>query len=217
LATKKVSIVLLPIMEPKERILYKAHELYNKFGVRSVSMDDIATSLGISKKTVYQCYADKEELVRAVFDIILNDNQSRCTRDHRESENALHEIFLALDMMQEMFAKMNPVVLFDLQKYHPEIYQKFHQHKNGFLYQLIKSNLENGIKEELYRPDLDVEVVARFRIESIFIPFNSEAFPNNRTHLVQIEQELADLFLYGIVTAKGLKLFQKYKKQRTKF
>ena len=202
-------------MDPKERILIKAHELYNRFGVRSVSMDDIASSLGMSKKTVYQYYADKEELVREVFDLILDENKSRCNRDIKESENALHEIFLALDMMQEMFSKMNPVVLFDLQKYHPEVYQKFHQHKNGFLYQVIKTNLEKGIKEELYRDDFDIDVIARFRIESIFIPFNSDVFPNNRTHLVHIEQQLADLFLCGIVTSKGLKLFHKYKKQRT--
>lgn len=203
-------------MEPKERILIKAHELFNRFGVRSVSMDDISSSLGISKKTVYQYYADKEELVKAVFDVVLEGNKARCCNDIEASENALHEIFLALDMMQEMFSKMNPVVLFDLQKYHPDVYQKFHQHKNGFLFEVIRNNLEKGIREELYRDDLDVDVIARFRIESIFIPFNSDVFPNNRTHLVHIEQQLADLFLCGIVTAKGLKLFQKYKKQRIK-
>jgi AcrR family transcriptional regulator len=203
-------------MEPKERILLKAHELFNRFGVRSVSMDDISSSLGISKKTVYQYYADKEELVRAVFEVVLEGNKARCCSDIENSENALHEIFLALDMMQEMFSKMNPVVLFDLQKYHPDVYQKFHQHKNGFLFEVIRNNLEKGIREELYRDDLDVDVIARFRIESIFIPFNSDVFPNNRTHLVHIEQQLADLFLCGIVTARGLKLFQKYKKQRIK-
>lgn len=203
-------------MEPKERILVKTHELFNRYGVRSVSMDDIATSLGMSKKTVYQYYSDKEELVKAVFDAILNQNKDRCCHDRENSENAIEEIFRALDMMQEMFARMNPVVLYDLQKYHPQVYQTFHDHKNQFIYQMIKTNLENGIASDLYRSDIDVEVISRFRVESIFLPFNSEVFTNNRTHLVHIEQQIADHFLYGIASAKGQKLIQKYKKQRTK-
>lgn len=203
-------------MDPKERILQKAHEMYHRFGIRSVSMDDIASSLGMSKKTLYQYYADKEELVKAVIEHMLNENQCRCVNDRKSSENALHEFFMALDMMQEMMSQMNPVVLFDLQKYHPEVYRKFYEHKNGFLFDVIRTNLEKGIREEYYREDFDVDVIARFRIESIFIPFNSEAFPENRTNLVHLEQQIAEHFLHGIVTPKGLKLYQKYKKQRIK-
>nr|MBA2746982.1 TetR/AcrR family transcriptional regulator [Flavisolibacter sp.] len=177
-------------MDQEARILIKAHELFNRYGVRSVSMDDIATSLGISKKTVYQHYTDKEALVKAVFTSVIDQNKTRCCQDRAASENAIHEIFHALDMMQEMFAQMNPIVLFDLQKYHPAVYQVFYQHKSEFIFNMIKSNLENGIKEELYRDDLDVDVIARFRIESIFLPFNAEVFPDNRTRLLHIEQQL---------------------------
>ena len=97
-------------MDVKERILLKAHDLFNKYGIRSVSMDDIAAQLGMSKKTLYQYYADKEELVNAVFTRILEGNKDRCLGDRKLSENAVHEIFMAFDMMQEMFSKMNPVV-----------------------------------------------------------------------------------------------------------
>ena len=203
-------------MDVKERILLKAHDLFNKYGIRSVSMDDIAAQLGMSKKTLYQYYADKEELVNAVFTRILEGNKDRCLGDRKLSENAVHEIFMAFDMMQEMFSKMNPVVIFDLHKYHPQVYAKFHEHKSTFLYNMIRTNLEKGVKEELYRPEIDVDVITRYRIESVFIPFNSEVFPNNRTHLVQIEQQVNDHFIYGLVTARGQKLVQKYKNQRTK-
>ena len=93
LVTLKVSIVLWPVMEPKERILVKSHELFDKYGIRSVSMDDIATQLGMSKKTLYQYYTDKDELVHAVFTTVLEGNKSNCCLAEQHAEDALHEAF----------------------------------------------------------------------------------------------------------------------------
>jgi AcrR family transcriptional regulator len=198
----------------RERILQKAHELFMRYGVRSVSMDDIAAQLGMSKKTLYQYYADKEELVDVTLGALLDDNRKECLADRQTAENAVHEIFLAFDMMQEMFSNMNPSIVFDLEKYHPAVFKKLQQHKQVFLYQVIKQNLERGIQEELYRPELNVDVLTRFRIESMMLVFNTEIFPNNRTHLVSIQEEILEHFLYGLATLKGQKLIQKYKQQR---
>lgn len=203
-------------MEAKDRILVKTHELINRYGIRSVSMDDIAAQLGMSKKTLYQYYADKDELVNAVFDIQLNTNRSWCIECSKKGENAIHEVFLSFDMMLEMLASMNPSVLFEMQKYHPSAYKKFEEFRNGFLFKLIRSNLERGIREEIYRDDIDTEILTRFRIYTVLLSFDSEVFPGNRTHLVYIEQQLIDHFLYGLATSKGVKLIQKYKAQRTK-
>lgn len=203
-------------METRERILVKADELFGRFGIRSVSMDDIAAQLGMSKKTLYQSYADKEELVDAVFSKVMEQHKSICMADKKRAENAVHELFLALDMMKEMFAQMNPVVIFDLQKYHPAVYAKFHTFKNDFLYHVIKANLESGVRDELYRPEIDVEILTRYRLEAVMMPFDSNVFPSNRTHLVHIEEQILEHFLYGVCTAKGEKLIRKYKTQRTK-
>jgi TetR/AcrR family transcriptional regulator, cholesterol catabolism regulator len=203
-------------METKDRILVKSHEQFNRFGIRSVSMDDIAAALGMSKKTLYQHFADKEELVNACFSQVMEQNRHQCLADQKRAENPIHEVFLAFDMAQEMFANMNPAVLHEMEKYHPASFKKFHEFKYGFLYKALTSNLERGIREELYRPEIDVDVIARFRIESMMLPFNADAFPNNRTHLIHIEQQLFEHFLYGLATAKGQKLIQKYKTQRTK-
>ncbi|MDB5196205.1 MAG: hypothetical protein JWP88_575 [Flaviaesturariibacter sp.] len=216
LVTKKVSIVLRPIMEPKERILVKAHELFNRYGIRSVSMDDISAQVGMSKKTLYQYYVDKEELVSAVFTSIMEDNKGKCMADQAESDNALHEVFLAFDWVQEMFANMNPSILFDMEKYHPQTFSKFKVYQNNFLYGIIKTNIERGIAEGLYRDDIDIDILTRYRIHSMMLPFNPEVFPTNRTQLVHIELQLLEHFLYGLATPKGDKLIEKYKKQRTK-
>lgn len=201
-------------METKDRILVKSHEQFNRFGIRSVSMDDIATALGMSKKTLYQHFADKEELVCACFSQVMETNRHQCLEYQKKAENPIHELFLAFDMTQEMFAKMNPVVLYEMEKYHPTAYNRFREFKHGFLYKVISDNLERGIREELYRADVDVDVITRLRIESVMLPFDATVFPNNRTHLIHIEQQLFELFLYGLATSKGQKLIQKYKTQR---
>src|SRR5205809_6254047 len=103
LVTKKVSLVLRPVpittgvLMTKERITEKAHELFMRYGVRSVSMDDIAAQLGMSKKTLYQYYTDKEELVDAVLSSFLENNRKQCIDARQKAENALHEVFQAFD------------------------------------------------------------------------------------------------------------------------
>jgi AcrR family transcriptional regulator len=203
-------------MEAKERILVKANELFNRYGIRSVSMDDIATHLGMSKKTLYQFYTDKDELVNAVFDIALTTNKSNCLECTKKGENAIHEIFLSFDIMEEMLKTMNPSVLFDMQKYHPSAFKKFDDFKNSFLYKIIKANLDRGVKEELYREEIDTDILSRYRLHSVLLSFNPEVFPTVKTNAVYIEQQLVECFMYGLVTPKGYKLIEKYKNQRTK-
>jgi AcrR family transcriptional regulator len=203
-------------MDPKERILVKSNELFNRYGIRSVSMDDIAAQLGMSKKTLYQYYTDKDELVNAVFDIILTANKAQCTECSKKGENAIHEVFLSFDIVEEMLKTMNPSVLFDMQKYHPSAFKKFDDFRNGFLYKIIRTNLERGVKEELYREEIDTDILSRYRLHSVLLSFNPEIFPTIKTNPVHIEQQILDCFLYGLATPKGQKLIQKYKHQRTK-
>lgn len=81
---------------------------------------------------------------------------------------------------------------------------------------MIKTNIERGVSEGLYRQDIDIDILTRYRIHSVMMPFNPEIFPNNRTQLVHIEQQLLEVFLYGLATAKGERLIDKYKKQSNK-
>lgn len=203
-------------MEPQERIVNKAHELFMRYGIRSVSMDEVANNLGISKKTIYQFYADKDALVEDVIDIEVKANQCECILHKQKSENAIQEIFMAVDMMLEVVSKINPTVLFDLEKYHPKAFKKHNEFKNNFLYTIIKENLDWGKAEGLYREELKTDILARFRLASIFLVFNPEFFPLGKHSLPGVITEITDNFLNGLVSAKGLKLIQKYKQQRLK-
>lgn len=196
--------------EIKERILQAADDLVMQFGIRSVSMDDIAAKLGMSKKTIYQYFKEKEELVNEVVSAKLSYNQCTCTADKARAENAVHEIFLAIEMIADMMRCMNPSILFDMQKYHPSVFEKFQKHKNEFLLQAIKQNLSRGIEEGLFRPEINTEVLSRFRVESIFIPFSNDFLQHTNLTLMEAEREIIIHYVYGLVTPRGYKLVQKY-------
>lgn len=203
-------------MDPKERILHKAHELFHRYGIRSVSMDEIATQMGMSKKTLYQHFADKDTLVDEVFATLLQHKRQECVSLQQESENAVHEEFIGFDNMSEMLSNMHPSLLYDLEKYHPEVFTKFRSFMGDFVYRLVRTNLERGIAEGLYRPDIDVDVLARFRVATITISSHPDTFPNRKPNLAYVEEQLLDLFLHGVVTAKGQELIRQYKDQRLK-
>jgi len=203
-------------MEIQERIIQKAHELFMRYGIRSVSMDEIASQLGISKKTIYLYYKDKDAVVDGVLDIEMNRMECDCTGTKKDAENAVHEMFLALDIMEEMFAGFNPSILFDLEKYHPLSFKKFTEHHNAYLYQNIKENLDRGIVEGNYRSEINTDIVTKYRIGSMFLIFNMNYFPHGTYPLSKLCVEITDNFLHGLVTPQGQELITKYKLERKK-
>jgi len=196
------------------RIKQKAHGLFMQYGLRSVSMDDIANSMGISKKTIYQFYADKDELVDAVVESEFKRNENICEYDRSNSKNAVHEIFMAMDMMVEMFSSMNPSFIFDMQKYHPKAFLKFNKYKNDYLFNITRDNILRGIKEEFYREDINVDIISRFRVESMMMSFNLEFNSKLKHNMAEIEEELIIHYLFGLVSLKGYKMILKYQQER---
>lgn len=216
LVTYKVSIVLDPIMseqEIRDRILIRSRDLFMKYGIRSVSMDDIASEMGISKKTIYQYFADKEELVAEVIECKIGESQKQCDKDKYNAENAIDETFRAMEMVELMFRHMNPAVILDLKKYHPKAYDKFLKHKNDYLYNTIRHNLTRGIQEGLYRPELNVDIIARFRIESMLMPLDPVFYSGNKLSLADVEHQIIEHYLFGIVSMKGYRLVLKYQQK----
>lgn len=201
-------------MEPRERILQKAHDLFNKYGIRSVTMDEIATQIGMSKKTIYQSFANKDELVDAVIQDHISRNQVRCFKDSAAAENAIHHIFLTMDMVQEMLGDVNPTIFNDLQKFHPETFAKLNSFKDLFLYNEVSTNIKRGVKEGFYREDMNIDVITRIRLQTMFLPFNQEIFPHNKFNFIDVEIQTLELFLYGLATAKGYTMIAKYKQER---
>jgi len=201
-------------METKERIIQEARTLFLRLGIRSVSMDEIATHLGISKKTVYQHFQDKDELVDRVLQMQINNMQEETTETVRSASNAIEEIFNTMDMMVKHSRNMNPMVLFDLQKYHLSSFQKFHAYKNDFLLNIISNNLKKGVEEGLYRSDIKIEILSKFRLETLMIGFNMDAFPADKYNVTEVSLVIIENFLYGLATEKGFNMIESYKNKR---
>ncbi len=219
LVTKKVSIVLRPDMTDNttlERIKLKAHDLVMQYGIRSVSMDDIAAALGMSKKTIYQYFSDKDALVEAVIADKIKYNQQCCAKDRLAAKDAVHEVFLAIKMMQEMFQNMNPAVINDMEKFHPKAFAHFVKHKYNFLYKIISENITRGVAEGLYREDMDIDIMVKARLESMMLAFNQQVYPQSKYSLVHVETQLTEHFLFGLASQKGHKLILKYQQESIK-
>lgn len=210
----KVSIVLRPPMEEietKDKILEGAMALFMKYGVRSVTMDDIARHLGISKKTLYQHFADKDDLVYKMSETFLQKNFKRYESIAQASKNSIEELSQISVCMKQDLEQLNPSVLFDLQKYHPKAWSLWQSHKARVITQSVIQNIRKGIEEGFYRSDINPETMAIARVMLIEGAFDPEKFPRDKFNFVNVQTQLSELFVNGLCTEKGKKLYQKFK------
>ena len=195
----------------QDRILNKARELMFQAGVKHVTMDDLATQLGISKKTIYQYFKDKDALVGSVVEFELANHALLCNQSTQAADNAVHEIFLLMSVIQEMFNRMNPLALFEIEKYYPLAFDKIQKHKEDIIFSMISSNLEKGIAEGLYRKDVDITILSKYRLETSLIPFNIHVFHPSKFDLLKVNLQIIEHFVYGVATLEGHKLMDAYK------
>ncbi len=199
-------------VELQERILLKGDELFRRYGIRSITMDDIAKQLGVSKKTIYQHFPDKDELVIEMTKLNIQrhfDEVEKCCGP--ASINAVAELFAVNNSVGEMIRSFNPIMFYDLQKYHPKAWLKFREFRNKYVLTKITDNIKRGIEEGLYRDDINVEILSRMRLEQVDMTFNYDVFPPTEFQFHKVMDELTFHFLHGLVNTKGLKLITQYK------
>jgi AcrR family transcriptional regulator len=199
----------------ENRILFKARDLMTRHGVKHVTMDDIATQLGISKKTIYQFYKDKDALVMAVVNFELEEQALKCQRTQDNADNAVHEMFMILEDIQQMFKSMNPTTMNELAKYYPEAFLRIQTHKDVFMHKIIKTNMIKGIEQGLYRKEIDPEILAIYRLETSFVPFNTQLYPFSKFDIGKVTLQIIENFIYGVMSIKGIELMEKYKHQES--
>jgi len=197
----------------ENRILFKARDLMLLNGVKHVTMDDIANQLGMSKKTIYQFYKDKDALVMAVVNFELEEQSSKCQRTQDTADNAVHEMFMLLEDIQQMFKNMNPMTMNEIAKYYPEAFARIQNHKDEFMHQIIKTNLIKGIEQGVYRKEIDPEILSIYRLETSFVPFNPQLYPFSKFDIGKVTLQIIENFIYGVMSLKGIELMEKYKLQ----
>jgi AcrR family transcriptional regulator len=176
-------------------------------------MDDIANQLGMSKKTIYQFYKDKDALVMAVVNFELEEQSSKCQRTQDTADNAVHEMFMLLEDIQQMFKNMNPMTMNEIAKYYPEAFARIQNHKDEFMHRIIKTNLIKGIEQGVYRKEIDPEILSIYRLETSFVPFNPQLYPFSKFDIGKVTLQIIENFIYGVMSLKGIELMEKYKLQ----
>jgi TetR/AcrR family transcriptional regulator, cholesterol catabolism regulator len=199
-------------MNPQqERIIEGARDLFFRHGMKSITMDDIASHLGMSKKTIYQFYEDKEGLILALTSLELGCQEKEMLETRKHSENAIDEIMQVMALMGRMMNKISPNVFYDMQKYYQDAWKRFKEFKSRQMIGFVEENLRRGMKQELYRKDLQIKILARLRIEEVELGYNPYIYPPDQFNISDVQISLLDHFLHGIVTIKGHRLINKYK------
>ncbi|UXP31182.1 TetR/AcrR family transcriptional regulator [Reichenbachiella agarivorans] len=192
------------MLEVKDKIKETAIHLFQRYGIRSVSMDDIARELSISKKTIYQFYKDKDQIVTlgVVEHIEKERDEFQCLLN--SSENAIDEMLKFSTCLKRNLGEINPALLFDLQKFHFSAWELWVDFKNGFIKKTVLNVIKRGKEEGLFRPEINEEILACYRIEAIEMAFNQHVFPSEKFDFVELQITLMDHFLRGMLTMKGL-------------
>lgn len=197
--------------DSKEKILKGAEDLFMKYGIRSISMDDIARSVGVSKKTLYQYFEDKEDLVSMVSKSHLERSTKQYDDLRVTSANSIEELARLSVCLKKDMEEMNPAMLYDIQKFHPKAWNIWLEYKNKFIRESVVRNLKQGIEDGYIRDEVNPEILASVRIELVQLAFSQEIFPREKFSLAEVQGQIFDHFVFGLVTEKGKKLYMKYK------
>lgn len=198
-------------MENKERILNAAFELFFRYGIKSVTMDDIAKHLSMSKKTIYLYFRDKDEVVNTLMERSLQKDREDFHAIAERAVNVVEEVFEMMKKMNDIFSTINPNIFYDLRKYHPQTWELFHKFKTEFILEQVEKSLEKGKKDGFVRADVNSKLLAKLRGEEIEMGFNSAIFPPDKFRILDVQIAFVEHFLYGICTLKGHKLINKHK------
>jgi TetR/AcrR family transcriptional regulator, cholesterol catabolism regulator len=196
-------------MEDKvQRIIEQVRKLYQRYGIKSVTMDDVARQLCISKKTLYEHFTDKEDLVRRVM-LMEHEHWSVFFQDIEKKElNAVEEVLDMYKLIHTIYKDFNPSMEYDVRKYYPDLYNKVKEVRRKRMYESVYRNLNKGKKEGLYRKDLNSRIIAKLHVVRIESMFENELFSIEELTSFKVYHEIFFYHIYGILSPAGLTFFQ---------
>jgi TetR/AcrR family transcriptional regulator, cholesterol catabolism regulator len=197
-------------MDYKQRIIEEAAEMFRTYGIRSVTMDMLASQMGISKRTIYEVFSDKDELLQGVLQWMTVRQKEMMTRIFSESENVIEAIFKMIAVMTDHYQKMSPAFQMDMRRLHGDIIKKMDK-ENSIPY--ISNNseiLKRGIDEGVFRNDINIELTNKCMQEVAKMANDKSVFPADAYTNKDILRNFYMNYLRGISTQKGLNLIDQY-------
>ncbi|MFN8237802.1 MAG: TetR/AcrR family transcriptional regulator [Chitinophagales bacterium] len=188
------------------KIYEKARHLFYTIGVRNTTMDDLAKELGISKKTLYKKIENKADLVKFCVEYDLKCDEDAILSISERTENAIEELLLIAAHINTELQMFHPSMMRDLVKFYPESWTLVENHRDCFAKSNISSNLKKGIKQGLYRKDINVDMVTMLQLHMSFLPLQLDGKNYKPTDMYM---EILKYNFYAIATPKGIEEFQR--------
>ena len=196
-------------METKRNeIIEQVKNLYLEFGIKSVTMDDVSHKLGISKKTLYECFTDKKQLVWSVLENMSTSPNSPYSGGMPKNLNALEELLFYYNLQVKMIQDHKPGFIYDLKKYYPRFFEHFNKIKRTRFIDHVRNNLVKGKNEGLFRSDLDEEIITRLTLMRMECIMTTDIFDNSSFSKAKLFNEIFRFHLYGIVSETGRKFLE---------
>ncbi len=192
-----------------EDLLKKVSKLYRKYGIKSVTMDDVAHELGTSKKTLYQFVSDKTKLVQMVVEHVRQCNFSAMKKKEGKDLNAIEELIQVSQHVNSLMKDHSPTYEYDLKKYYPDIYSNLMSARRKLMYESMISNIRKGKNEGIYREELDEKIIAKLHLLRIENLQTTEIFDEEEMHSSKFFREVFVYHIHGLATEEGLKVFRK--------
>ena len=202
--------------EKHQNYFLRIYDLYNRYGIKSVTMDDVARELAISKKTLYECVKDKAELVEQVMFMIHRHHADKLNILVSNEVNAIEELFIVNRYMNEMMKDQNPSLAYDLRKYYPGIFQRLLSKQRESMYEAIRLNLEKGVREGLYRKTMNIELISKIHLTRLEYRHSSDPYVLSDLNSEELMREIFVYHLHGIASETGLKELDKQIKKHWK-
>ncbi len=192
----------------KETILKKACEIFLKYGFKSVTMDDIANDLGISKKTIYKFYKNKVELVDEAVCYFQDGMHKTITSICAMGYNAIEENYEIKKTFKELFKNSDDSPMYQLEKYYPKTYKKIIANELSVFKECITNNIEKGIQEGLYRKDINLEITTKFYFSLMLSVHDSSLYTYNKNTINKLELCVLEYHTRALATTKGLQILE---------
>lgn len=190
-------------METKSKILQQTFALIMKYGIKSVSMEDISRNIGISKKTIYQHFDSKKTLIKEVVADHIENDQIALRHIIDNATDAIDEMVLVAQHVLHFLRGMSPSMMFDTRKYYPAIWQMVENQHIGFFLDITRKNILRGQEEGLYLTDINPEIVARIYVHQSLALSDETIFPLSTFTRSELYQAIVTYHIRGIMTDKG--------------
>lgn len=193
----------------KDKIINKAKEMFLKLGFKSITMDDIACEMCISKKTIYKYFSNKDILIEESIDLVHKEVKETMDAIISKNYNAIEENFEIKRMFREMFKSAESSPIYQLKKHYPDIYNKVLNIQVSICEDCFRKNILKGIKEGLYRENLDVENYVKFYYTLIFT-INENTMLEKESH--ELEVKALEYHIRAMATLAGIIELEKHLK-----